>query len=98
MKIQIDQDKTHDAWLSVKFIKSFKVEDPRTGEHRDLDQVEYRANVKFDGCVHFNRDYHASTGGDEDTDYLHICDLDEVIDILTTVRMMAKEHFGDHWQ
>jgi len=48
----------------------------------------YRAEVKWDGCVHFWR-YHNAPG--EDEDYLHICDLDDLILRLQQLRATVRE-------
>ncbi len=64
------------------------------------------AALKSDGCIHL---YHAGNdpfggeyGGpgrtDHDCDdYLHICDLNELIERLQALREKAREHFGDGW-
>lgn len=59
----------------------------------------YSAWVKWDGCVHFNRYYNTPIGVDhkdgKDMDYLHICDLDEMIKRLTELRDKAKAYFTE---
>jgi hypothetical protein len=53
----------------------------------------YKAVVKWDGCIHFNRYYLY----DPEPDYLHICDLDEFIQQLQELRDAALLHFGTPW-
>lgn len=65
----------------------------------------WRASLRFDGCVHLNRyfngfDPDSKTGPsskDNDTDYMHICDLDELIELLQQLKSEALEHFGKDW-
>ena len=54
---------------------------------------DYHAMLKWDGCVHFWRDYPA-----DDSDYLHICDLDQAIEVLTHLRDMGRQKFGAEWK
>jgi hypothetical protein len=57
--------------------------------------------VKFDGCIHMstycNGDRYDDNPSPENTDYLHICDLDDMISLLQEVRAKAKAHFGKDW-
>lgn len=58
---------------------------------------EYEIDVRFDGCVHLYR-YHIGPVDnirERDPDYLHICDLDEMIALLQAVKAKALEHFGE---
>ena len=59
------------------------------------------AAVKWDGCIHyyryFNNPLDDENRDDEDTDYIHICDIDDEIERLTQLRDIAKEHFGNDW-
>ncbi len=51
------------------------------------------AHAKWDGCCHideFDLDGNAVDG-------MHICDLDEMIRILTALRRKAQSYFGDDW-
>ena len=67
-----------------------------------LDDPEgwYSARVKFDGCVDFMR-YHnwpkdaAPAGREEDVDYIHICDVDDMIARLQAIKEAAKKHFKE---
>jgi hypothetical protein len=68
---------------------------PHWLELRDPDGW-YEASVKWDGCVHFLRHFN-EPDGKGDTDYLHICDLDEEIARLTALRDMSRAHFGPDW-
>ena len=34
---------------------------------------------------------------DDNVDYMHVCDIDEMIERLTELREMARVHFGEHW-
>lgn len=55
----------------------------------------WAAWAKYDGCVHLNH-YHNAPKGDarlDDTDYVHICDLDDAIKRLTELRDKIKGHF-----
>ena len=63
----------------------------------------YKASVKWDGCIHFNRYHNIPYSSDnvrEDpialTDYLHICDLDEHIERLVELRELAKKYYEEH--
>lgn len=56
------------------------------------------AGVKFDGCVHFRKAYNSPfPKEDEDQDYIHICDIDEMIKQLTLLKEAASKHFGEDW-
>lgn len=57
----------------------------------------WRVWAKFDGCVHLNH-YHNQPYPDarhDDTDYVHICDLDDAIKRLTEARDKIKAHFTE---
>lgn len=64
---------------------SLKLED-----HND----RFSVDVRNDGCVHLRRYYSVD---DEDSDYIHICDLDAMIEKLQAVKAAALEHFGEDW-
>jgi hypothetical protein len=53
----------------------------------------YRASVKSTGCIHFYQDYPA----DDDGEYLHICDIDDLIERLQELKVRAELHFGEDW-
>jgi hypothetical protein len=69
-------------------------------ELRDPDGF-YKAGVKWDGCVHFDRYYNAplddETRRPEDRDYIHICDVEREIERLQALLVEARKHFGEHW-
>lgn len=56
------------------------------------EQGGWSADVKFDGCIHFNRHYDST-----DSDYIHICDVDEMIKTLQDIKQKALDTFGDQW-
>ena len=62
-----------------------KVEDPEGWRNADC---------RWDGCVHyfrhFNLPMHDSARDEDDTNYLHICELDEEIERLTSLRDLLK--------
>ena len=67
----------------------------------DLERVEAgsvwrEASVKWDGCIHYTRHYN-TPGGDGESDYLHICDLDGFIKSLEELKEIATAHFGEDW-
>lgn len=79
MNWQKDESNTSSAWLSLV--------DP---------EGWWKAGVKFDGCVHFTRHFNVPfTLGGEDTDYIHICDVDEMIAMLQALKAEAARHFGE---
>lgn len=63
------------------------------------------AVAKFDGCIHLNHSNEVCWEDgeeekilqDDQTQYLHICDVDQMIDFLTKLREQAKSHFGQNW-
>ena len=59
---------------------------------------EWRAHVRFDGCVDLIRAYNGKTiDEDDDADSLHICDLNEFINMLTELRDMARAKFPEEY-
>ena len=67
-----------------------------------------RASVKWDGCIHFNRLYNVPANVAESysernpkhpemVDYIHICDLDGMIESLQALKAAALAHFGEDW-
>lgn len=60
----------------------------------------WACTVKFDGCVdltkYFNRPASEQTE-EEDCDCMHICDIDEHIEMLKALKKKAIEHFGTQW-
>lgn len=66
-----------------------------------------KCSVKFDGCIHYNKIYNTSYNENgeyfkpEDSeceDYIHICDIDDMIKQLQEIKAMALAHFGDKWE
>lgn len=57
-----------------------------------LDDLE--VDVRRDGCVHIYKHYELPA---LDSDYVHICDLQEFIDRLEALKARAIETFGEHW-
>lgn len=56
----------------------------------------FHAGVKFDGCVHLRKAYNSPfPKEDSDQDYTHICDIDEMIKMLTLLKEAAKKHFDN---
>ena len=60
----------------------------------------YKAAVKWDGCIHFNRAYNEPFNNNprdsDNEDYIHICDIDEYIEILQKLKVKAIEYFKKH--
>lgn len=75
------EEKSTDTWLELK--------DP---------DGWYDAVVKWDGCIHFRRYFNDPMDHpnrkSEDQDYLHICDIDETIKRLQSLKEAALNHFG----
>lgn len=78
-------------------------EETEDGHWLELEDPDgwYKAIVKWDGCVHFNRLHNVplpETGeGPQLVDYIHYCDIDEEIKRLEALRDKAREFFGDDW-
>lgn len=77
-------EKTQDHWLEIE----------------DEDGWS-SAQVKWDGCIHysqyFNNPIHDKKRNPQDTDTLHICDIDAFIKELQEIKRLAQEHFGSEW-
>lgn len=58
------------------------------GEHAGTPYM--KASLKNDGCVDFRRVYNIGSAT-EDADYLHICDLDQLIADLIALRMIQQD-------
>lgn len=92
MMWEIRQDKPHDEyWI----------------EFRDPDGW-YEAIVKWDGCIHLYRaanvpfddvsGHSEGPRGKEACDsYVHICDVDDMILRLQSLKKAAQTHFGSEW-
>ena len=79
----------------------WKVDDGETQEHwlvlKSVDSDEYRAVVKWDGCIH----YESFSGGevtDDNREYIHYCNLNDEISRLMDLRRQARKHFGKDWE
>lgn len=62
----------------------------------------FTAWTSSDGCVHLHRVHNVPLPIDEENDqqivdYLHICDLDAMIERLQALKATALEHFGGYW-
>jgi len=65
----------------------------------------YYADIRWDGCIHFNHagnipfgnKYKDRNNGEACDSYYHICDIDELIERLITLRNEARNHFGEDW-
>lgn len=55
------------------------------------DSPTWMATVRWDGCIHLYRLYYDIP---DEPDYLHICDLDELIKGLQDLREKAVAHFA----
>lgn len=60
------------------------------------------AGIKFDGCIHLRKAYNmpfpqAPTEMEDNSDYIHICDIDEMIEELLKLKEIALKHFGEDW-
>jgi hypothetical protein len=62
------------------------------------------ASVKWDGCIHFSQAGNVPYGEEFGTpnterneascdDGMHICDIDELIDVLQSLKIKAQKHF-----
>jgi hypothetical protein len=63
----------------------------------------YTAEVKWDGCIHFYHYFNepfvrGERRNDNDPeDYIHICDIDGLIEKLQLLKAAAVSHFGKDW-
>jgi len=60
------------------------------------------AGVKRDGCIHLRKAYNipfpqTNEEIEDNSDYIHICDIDEMIEQLTKLKEVALKHFGSDW-
>lgn len=61
----------------------------------------YSVRVKWDGCVDFRQYFTVPLGSpdrspDDNEDYMHICDVDDLIDLLQSIKAKGNLHFGDN--
>ena len=52
----------------------------------------YSAVVRFDGCIHLNR-HHNYPLSERDNDYIHICDIDDMIERLESLKKLALDYY-----
>ena len=55
------------------------------------------ASVKWDGCVKYSRFFNGPGPNSKDADDIHICDIDEEIEWLKSLKEAALAHFGKDW-
>ena len=86
MNWEVDKNETSDSWL-------------------DVSNEWYWAMVTWDGCVNLHKYNNAPKSeqdklpeGERDTDFIHICSIDEFIELLTELKLKAKQHFGEDWE
>lgn len=60
--------------------------------------ITHRANVRWDGCVdlYIGEQIDPHDFSKSEVEYLHICHLDEMIEIFQKLKAAAVEHFKDH--
>ena len=84
----IDPKKTTPLWLEVRY------KDVTGGDDSPDSPPWFAAYVKWDGCLEIweweprSRIEHAA---------LHVCDLDEHIEMWMKLRDIAQVHFGKEW-
>lgn len=99
LDVRVVPEKTHEAWLELEIRDA--EESPELGP-------EWRAAVRFDGCVHLTRRFNRGTERAEaepsvvyvrrdSEDYLHICSVPDTVAVLEEVRRRAVAHFGRDW-
>lgn len=76
----------------------------------DKDCRNQSAYIKWDGCTDYNKydngyteDDEYSADKEENTDYIHVCYIEEMIQRLQELKQIAKEHFDkcdyeDYWE
>lgn len=84
----IDTEKTVDHWLEVM------------GKEEYGDRW-WGGRAKWDGCVQINRAFNVpfpiTHEHPQGVDGLHICDLDEFIEMLLELREMGRKHFNNEY-
>lgn len=87
----VNQEKTEDHWLELHG----KIEGGDTWR---------RACVKWDGCIHFDSFANVPLELSPDRkdpacvdSYIHICEIDEMIEDLQAIKKLALEHFKGEW-
>jgi hypothetical protein len=61
---------------------------------RDVDG-QWRALVRDSGCVDLRRTFQPEGNSIDYTDSLHICDIDDLIERLQALKILAAQHFGE---
>lgn len=92
--------KIEDHWIDLIWQDGSEENDERWME----------ASVKWDGCIHFrtagnipfSKDYGDSNSTEREKngasdDYIHICDIDILINQLLELKKKAIAHFGEEW-
>jgi len=76
--------------------KLWKVDKIKTQSHwlqlEDATGDLYSAFIKWDGCCEISR-----CDSNDHEDNIHMCDIDEWIDRLQSMKKAALKHFGDDW-
>lgn len=82
-----------------------KVEEYEGTKNVVLEDVKYgtdEVTLKWDGCIDYRMGLNGmkpsedSTG--ENTYYIHICDIDELIEKLEALKKIGQEHFdNEYW-
>lgn len=62
------------------------------------DGNDYRAMVKWNGCIHFETFMNGDMSNPENRDYIHYFHLDSEIRRLLDLRRQAKRFFGMGWK
>ena len=101
------KEETQEHWLEVKGDDGSVVfEDKDDTKGRPI--YPYHAIAKWDGCIIFE-DYSNGYGYGHKHDKsceegrgcceqnIHICDIDDMIEMLQKLKEKAKEHFGSDW-
>lgn len=68
----------------------------------DTKYREQEAYIKWDGCIDFRKYWNDATVDDvhseekgHNCNYIHICDIDDMIKRLQELKEVAKEHFSE---
>ena len=96
------KDKTTDHWLEIEGSDGGHIA-IQDGVKVKIPIMNYHAAVKFDGCVDL-RQYSNGYGWNHECDdnckccedYIHICDIDDMIDTLQKIKEEAIKHFGSY--
>ena len=65
----------------------------------------WMVNIKYDGCVDIERAHNVRFGDETPEndhmclrDYLHICDWDDFVEEMGSIKGLAEAHFGKGWK